>query len=110
MLRLKELRKKKNMSQKEFGALWGASQNTVSNWENGNRELSMDLLISFAQYFGVSIDYLLGRDAPVVPDQPNALDPRATRRAEAHDMLEKLSEENYQAMLTLLRNMTEKKG
>ena len=60
MNRLKELRKEKNLTQSQFGDLWGASQNTVSNWENGNREISQELLIKFSSYFGVSIDYLLG--------------------------------------------------
>ena len=62
MNRLKELRRGKGLTQTEFGQLWGASQNTVSNWENGNRDLSNDLLVMFAEYFGVSVDYLLGRD------------------------------------------------
>ena len=60
MNRLKDLRKRKNLTQSQFGDLWGASQNTVSNWENGNREISQDLLVRFASFFGVSVDYLLG--------------------------------------------------
>lgn len=62
MTRLKELRKGRGLTQAEFGKLWGASQNTVSNWENGNREISNDLLVQFAKYFSVSVDYLLGRE------------------------------------------------
>ena len=62
MNRIKELRKKKGLTQAQFGALWNAPQNTVSNWENGNREISNELLIAFSEYFGVSVDYLLGRD------------------------------------------------
>lgn len=60
MNRLKELRKEKNLTQSQFGELWGASQNTVSNWENGNREMSQDLLVRISAYFGVTIGYLLG--------------------------------------------------
>ena len=37
------------------------SQNTISQYENGAREASYDALIAIADYFDVSIDYLLGR-------------------------------------------------
>lgn len=43
------------------------SQNTVSQYETGIREASYDVLIAIADYFDVSIDYLLGRtDNPKV--------------------------------------------
>lgn len=43
------------------------SQNTVSQYETGIREASYDALIAIADYFDVSIDYLLGRtDNPKV--------------------------------------------
>ena len=71
MNRLKELRKAFGLTQAQFGALWNAPQNTVSNWENGNREISNELLMAFSKYFGVSVDYLLGRDdAPKPPAPP----------------------------------------
>ena len=37
------------------------SQNTVSRYENGIREADYDMLITLADYFNVSVDYLLGR-------------------------------------------------
>lgn len=71
MNRLKELRKACGLTQAQFGALWNAPQNTVSNWENGNREISNELLMAFSKYFGVSVDYLLGReDTPNPPAPP----------------------------------------
>ena len=71
MNRLKELRKACGLTQAQFGALWNAPQNTVSNWENGNREISNELLMAFSKYFGVSVDYLLGReDTPKPPAPP----------------------------------------
>lgn len=72
MNRLKELRKSKGLTQAQFGALWNAPQNTVSNWENGNREISNELLMAFSKYFGVSVDYLLGRDDLVEPTKHTA--------------------------------------
>lgn len=61
MNRLKELRVEANLTQVAFGEKFGASQNTVSNWENGNRRIDNEHLIEFASYFDVSVDYLLGR-------------------------------------------------
>jgi transcriptional regulator with XRE-family HTH domain len=37
------------------------NQNTVSRYENHEREADYSTLIAFADYFGVSLDYLLGR-------------------------------------------------
>lgn len=60
-MRLKELRKAKNMTQQRLAIELGMNQNTISRYENGEREADYRTLIVFADYFGVSIDYLLGR-------------------------------------------------
>lgn len=60
MNRIAELRKEKGLSQKELGAIIGAAQNTISNWENGNREPDYENLKKLAFYFDCSTDYLLG--------------------------------------------------
>lgn len=62
MLRLRELRKNRRLSQSEFARQFGVAQNTVSNWENGNRLLDTDTANKIADFFGVSVDYLLGRE------------------------------------------------
>lgn len=61
MKNLKLLRKQHNLSQKEIGNIFHASQNTVSQWENGTRKPSYDIIKEIADYFDVSVDYLLGR-------------------------------------------------
>ena len=60
--RLKELRKDKNLSQKELGIKFGFSQTGVAKWEKGIREPSLDDLIMVADFFMVTTDYLLGRE------------------------------------------------
>lgn len=67
MYRIAELRKKKKLSQREFGRLIGAAQNTVCNWENGKREPDAQTLNKISAFFNVSVDYLLGND--VSPQQ-----------------------------------------
>lgn len=57
---LKELRKSRELTQKEFGAKVGLSKAVVSKYENGMGYPSFDVLMRIAQYFGVTTDYLLG--------------------------------------------------
>ena len=59
--RLKELRKKHGLTQKEIAKLIGISQSSYSNWENGNTEPSLENVVRLAKLFGVTTDYLLGR-------------------------------------------------
>ena len=70
MLRLKELRKAKGLTQEEmisqfnerYGKQYGASP--ISMFENGKRIPETQSLMDFADFFGVSVDYLLGRADP----------------------------------------------
>ena len=59
--RLKELRKKRNVSQIKLAIDLDMNQNSISRYENLEREADYATLIMFADYFNVSLDYLLGR-------------------------------------------------
>lgn len=59
--RLKQLRKMKKISQLKLAMDLNMNQNTISRYENLEREADYKTLIKIADYFGVSIDYLLGR-------------------------------------------------
>lgn len=61
VMRLKELRKQKNITQVKLAMDLNLSQNSVSRYESGEREAGYATLIAFADYFNVSIDYLLER-------------------------------------------------
>ena len=60
-MRLKELRKKKNITQLKLAMDLGLNQNAISRYETGEREADYKTLIALPDYFGVSIDYLLER-------------------------------------------------
>lgn len=60
-MRLAELRKHAGLSQRALANILKCSQNMISQWENGTRDPSTDTLKSIADYFNVTIDYLLGR-------------------------------------------------
>ncbi len=61
MIRLKELREKRHLSQVFLGMELHMAQNTISQYETGEREAGYKELIAIADYFGVSTDYLLER-------------------------------------------------
>ncbi len=58
---LSDLRKSSGMTQKEFAIAFNVSEGTISHYEQGITIPNPDMLIKFADYFHVSIDYLLGR-------------------------------------------------
>lgn len=62
MIRLKELRELKGMTQLKMAAELNLTKSTYNFWENGKVEIDFKNLIRLADYFNVSIDYLLGRD------------------------------------------------
>ncbi len=59
--RLKSLRKAKKISQLKLALDLNMNQNSISRYETGEREADYDTLIKIADYFDVSLDYLLGR-------------------------------------------------
>ncbi|KSU30842.1 transcriptional regulator Cro/CI family [Lactococcus lactis subsp. lactis] len=59
--RLKELRKGKGLTQQKVADSLNISQPNYRRWESGERSPSVETLIMLADYFDVSIDYLLGR-------------------------------------------------
>lgn len=56
-----ELRKKRGISQLKLAMDLGLTQNTVSRYESGTRQADYKTLVALADYFNVSIDYLLER-------------------------------------------------
>ena len=60
MNRLKELRKEKKLTQEELAGEIGVSKITILRWENGERQIKPDKAQALADYFGVSVGYLLG--------------------------------------------------
>lgn len=99
MKRLRELRMQNSMSQKDFADIFHASQNTISQWENGTRKPSYEVAEEIASFFGVSVDYLLGKT-----DEPRTLD----QQLEGIDFalfgeVHELSDEEKQDILDYIR-------
>ena len=60
-MRLKELRKSHGISQLKLAMDLNLNQNSISRYENGVHQADYETLIKFADYFNVSLDYLLER-------------------------------------------------
>jgi len=61
MIRLKELREQKRLNQEGLATKINVSQSTISAYEVGERTPDLETLITIANFFNVSIDYLVGR-------------------------------------------------
>lgn len=65
--RLKSLRTDRGISQIKLAKYFNYGSTAIANYESGRNEPSFDVLIKIADYFGVSVDYLLGReDKPMI--------------------------------------------
>jgi len=61
MFRLKELRLENGLKRSELARRLDLPQSTIANYENEIRQAPYDILVLFADFFDVSIDYILGR-------------------------------------------------
>ncbi|MFZ5352777.1 MAG: helix-turn-helix domain-containing protein [Bacillota bacterium] len=60
-IRLKDLREERNLLQKDIAKIIGITDNAISNYERGTRIPDTETLSRLADFFGVSIDYILGK-------------------------------------------------
>lgn len=58
---LKSLRLSKGITQKQLAENIGASERGIQNYETNQRKPTYDILIALANYFEISLDYLVGR-------------------------------------------------
>lgn len=75
MDRLKLLRNAKGLTQQNIADYLGISRPTYTRYETGEREPDQDTLLKLADFFEVTVDYLLGRDeVPVALSRPGGYD------------------------------------
>ena len=58
--RIKDLREDRDLKQRQLAEFLNFSQQVYSNYELGQRDIPTDVLIRLADFYGVSVDYLLG--------------------------------------------------
>ena len=63
--RINELRINRGRNQVDLAKKLGVTKQTVSNWENGNIQPSIEMLIRISKCFGVTTDFLLGLEETI---------------------------------------------
>lgn len=108
-LRLKELRESRFKSQRAFAQEFGVAQSTVGMWESGSRVPDLDTAQRLADFFHVSVDYLLGREeqkkTPGRHGCRRAGEDRHGHRPRRKSGKAVYSKEKYEAIQQLLDNM-----
>lgn len=105
--RLKELREQRSVNQEVVAEACDISRVALTRYENGQRVPRAQIAARLADYYGVTVDYLLGRDDPPAAAEPEKTP--ADKRAEAKRVLETLSDEKYQDALKYLKYLQSQK-
>lgn len=72
MEHLKELRKERGLLQRDVAAYLGVDRTTYLKYENGTNEPDIEIIKKLSSFFGVSADYILGREASPKKESPAA--------------------------------------
>ena len=83
-MKLKELRKSKNITQLDVATVIGVSPQVLSRYERGEREPDYKTLCKLADLFGVTVDELLGRS-------PQLFDDARVPKTEVQDLFDRLN-------------------
>lgn len=105
--RLKEKRKEKSLTQKDVADKLGIGRTTYAMYESENRDPDTDTLQRMADFFEVTTDYLLGRDAPgwASEDDVVALDEFLDKHANMSYGGENLTEEEKQRVKDVITGL-----
>ncbi len=102
-MKLRELRKSRNMSQKDLAEMFNVAQNTISQWERGVRSIDSDTLLELSRFFNVSTDYLLGKSDDRMGGTSYAT-PVILKSSQAIlDIIDTLSEDKKEKLLELAK-------
>lgn len=109
--RIKQLRKKKGVSQSELAEAIGVKTNTVSTWERGTRKPDVEALNLLSEYFEVSFEYLLGNsdkeDAKPSQEELDSYDlsAKADEIKESTELLCRLSDKSRKIVEELIASI-----
>ena len=105
--RLKSERNKKKISQRQLGDYIGVSQQTIGSWETGRTQPDQESLKQLAQFFNVSLDYLMGESN--IRNTSTKIDTAIQDDAEIADFWNKMKErENLQLLFKQTKDMNDR--
>ena len=95
--RLRDLRAKSGKNQDTVSEECGISRIALARYEGGQRMPKMNILAKLAEYYGVTVDYLMGRDEPAAaPNVPERLQ-------ESYALLQQLTDEEYAEIIEMAK-------
>ena len=103
MKRLRELRKNQGVTQREIAQYLGVSVSTFSGWETGIYQMDYEHLCKTADFFGVSVDELLGRT-------PQLFDDARVERPEVLELFDQLNVGEQERAIGYMERMLERRG
>ena len=107
---IKDLRKKSGHSVKQVSAGTGISENVYPKYESGILNPGVPVLIKLADYYNVSVDYLLGREEPKNPLLEMAIKPINDEEMwQAYDKLPDIAKEIFVEVMEVLSKASRKK-
>lgn len=99
--RIAQLRKSRSMSQFQLAKTLNIATSTLGMYETNKRKPNMEMLERLADFFGVSIDYLLGRDKADAKDPQNDLS--RNQKLVAYSIDPDISDEERQAIIEMVQ-------
>lgn len=108
--RLRALRKAVDKTQDQVSEACGFSRIALTRYETGTRMPKTEFAARLAEYYGVSVDYILGRDDPPPSSGPAILiEKEAGARKDILSLVKTMSDEQYEIALNVLKALTRKK-
>ena len=98
--RLRELRKGNNISQKKLSNYLNFGYTAIANYDSGINQPSLDTVKKIAQYFNVTVDYLIGAS-----DYPRREQDITEKEAELLGIFRKINDDEKDALLKIVNLM-----
>lgn len=102
-MELKAIRIKKHLTQADVANYLGIARNTYTQYEQGLHKIPPEILCKLADFFGVTVDELLGRS-------PQLFDDARVERPEVLDLFEQLNVAEQERALGYMERMLEERG
>ena len=108
MIRLRELREERRLSQDGLALKLNVSQSTISAYEVGDRTPDLETLIAIARFFGVSLDYLVGQTDLKQPIRQSDLNSSELEHLRIYRQLSEIDKAKVSAYIDGLRSRLQK--